>query len=287
MLRVRSFLPLVLLSVVVVAAQAPSPDDLILVPVMVTDPKDVPVNTLKQENFQLLEENKEQKITYFSPAGDPSIVGVVFGLSARGPVTAPGQKDRITEDITNAAARVREANTGGPGPITQMPFDSDGIFGTVTQAMDALGKQPNPRKALVIVSDGLIASGAQASSVGPPKALIEASKVSPFPIYFLFVAKTQSEPTLTEGSTYTAGYFLEQVANYSGGQLMFGEIENTLTRVSTNLRDGLKNQYLLGFKPANLTKDGKWRKLSVKVTPPAGAPKLKIKSKERYFVPKA
>lgn len=286
MLRARSFLPLVLLSVVVVAAQAPSTDGLILVPVMVTDSKDAPINTLKQENFQLLEENKEQKIEYFSPAGDPMIVGTVLGLSARGPVTAPGQKDRITEDITNAAARVRDANSGGPGPITQMPLDSDGMFGIVSQAMDALAKQPNPRKALVVVSDGMIASGTQASSVGPPKALLDAAKVSPFPLYFLFVAKTSTEPALTEGSTYTTGYFLEQASDYSGGQMFFGEIENTLTKVSGSLRDGLKNQYVLGFKPANTAKDGKWRKLSVKVTAPAGT-KVKVKAKERYFVPKA
>src|SRR5688572_31159104 len=43
--------------------------DLIYVPVMVLDNKNVPISTLKQADFQLLEENKEQKIEYFSAAG--------------------------------------------------------------------------------------------------------------------------------------------------------------------------------------------------------------------------
>lgn len=296
MLRVRNLLPLFVLSVVLVyaalpdssavAAQAPATDDMILVPVVVTDNKDVPVTTLKLENFQLLEENKEQKIGYFSAAGEPVIVSVVFGLSAQGPVTSVGQRDRVTVDITDAVQRVSEANAGGPAAPIMSPLDSDGMFNLVTQAMTNLAKLPNPRKALVVVSDGLISSGSQAGSIGPPKALLEGAKVSSFPIHFLFVTNSPSEPAMTEGSRYTMGYFLEQAAEFSGGALHSGQIENTLTKKSTDLRDALKNQYLLGFKTANTAKDGKWRKLAVKiVNPPAGA-KLKIKAKDRYFVPK-
>jgi Ca-activated chloride channel family protein len=296
MLRAQKLLPLFILSVVLVyaalpdssavAAQAPSTDDLILVPVMVRDSKDVPVTTLKQENFQLLEENKEQKIAYFSAAGEPVNVSVVLGLSAQGPVTSVGQRDRITVDITNAVQRVSEANAGGPATPIQSPLDSDGMFTVVTQAMTNLAKLPNPRKALIVVNDGLIASGSQASSIGPPKALLEGAKVSSFPIHFLFVINSPTEPTMTEGSRYTTGYFLEQAADFSGGAMHVGQIENNLTKVSTDLRDGLKNQYILGFKTANTAKDGKWRKLAVKiVNPPAGS-KLKLQAKDRYFVPK-
>lgn len=295
MLRVSRLLPLFILSVVLVyaalpdssavAAQAPSTDDLILVPVMVNDAKDVPVTTLKQENFQLLEDNKEQKIAYFSAAGEPTNVGVVFGLSARGPVTSVGQRDRTTVDITSAVDRIREANAGPPN-VWQSPLDSDGFLTLVSQGVSNMGKLPNPRKALVVVSDGLIASGTSAGSVGSPNALIEASKVSRFPIYFLFVHTGRPEPALSEGGSYVSGYYLDQIADFSGGQTIPGEIDNTLAKVSTSLRDSLKSQYYLGFKPANTTKDGKWRKIAVKiVNPPAGL-KPKIKLKDRYFVPK-
>ena len=288
MLRTRVLLPLV--SVLLVAgllvAQAPNTDDLILVPVMVSDNKDVPVNSLKEENFQVLEDNKEQKIAYFSGAGDPIIVATVLGLSARGPVTSAGQRDRISVDIMNAVERVRQANTGAPGAVVQSPLDSDGMFKVVSQALSDLGKQPGSRKALVVVSDGLIASGSSASSVQSPTALIDAAKVSRFPIYFIFTVRSLPEPALTEDSTYGTGYFLQQVAEYSGGRMIVGQIETNLDEVSTNLRNGLKNQYVLGFKTTNTAKDGKWRKLTVKVNPTAGTPKLKVSAKSRYFVPK-
>lgn len=268
---------------VIQARQAATPG-LILVHVMVSDPKGAPVTTLKQESFQVLEDNKEQKVVQFSSATDPVTVGVVLGMSARGPVTGPNQRDRVSVDILTSVDRVREANPGGP--FNQNPFDSDGMFDVVTKSMDALAKQPNPKKAMVVVSDGLNASGSQSSSVQQPKALTEASKVSPFPIYFLNPVSNLPAPSFTEGSNYSTGYYLQQIAEFSGGDVITGQIENDLSKVSTTLRDSLKNLYVLGYQSTNTAKDGKWRKLAVKVTPPAGVAKVKVDAKTRYFVPK-
>src|SRR5215475_10715902 len=121
-----------------------SPAGLILVPVSVTDAKNVPVTTLKQENFQLLEDNKEQKIVQFSSATDPLTLSVVLGLSASGPVKTPGQKDRTSVDVLAALDRVREANPNGQ--LIQNPFDGDGMFETVIKGMNELSKHPNPKK---------------------------------------------------------------------------------------------------------------------------------------------
>ncbi len=71
----------------------------------------------------------------------------------------------------------------------------------------------------------------------------------------------------------------EQIADFSGGEMITGQIENDLGKASTNLRDSLKNLYVLGYQSANTAKDGKWRKLAVKVTPPAGVSKVKVEAK--------
>ncbi len=261
--------------------------NMIYVPVTVTDAKGVPITTLTQEQFQLLEDNKEQKIEYFAGASEPMTLGIVMGLSARGPVQAVGQKDRTTIDITNAVNRVREAHTApGPMAVDQMPLDSDGMFTYVTKGMESLSKQPSPKKAMVIVTDGLIASGSQATGVTAPKALMEASRTVDFPIHLLIVVTQLPPPVFTESSTYATGYYLQQVAELSGGEMVSGQIENNLARVSTDLRDVLKSEYVLGFHSPNTAKDGKWRKLSVKVNPPAGVAKPKVNAKDRYFVPK-
>jgi Ca-activated chloride channel homolog len=274
------------LSCVLAAMQGGAPQgNLVLVPVSVTDAKNIPVTTLKQDSFQLLEDNKEQKIVQFSSATDPLTLGVVLGLSAQGPIKTPGQKDRASVEVLDAVTRIREANPAGP--LVQNPFDGDGMFETVVKSMNELSKVPNPKKAIVVVSDGYIASGSQASSVPVPKSLIDNSKLAQFPIYFLFASSTtNSLPGFTENSSQATGYYLQQVAEYSGGNAIAGQTENNLAKVSTDLRDSLKTLYFLGFQSTNTAKDGKWRKLTVKVTPPADIAKVKVDAKPRYFVPK-
>jgi hypothetical protein len=153
--------------------------------------------------------------------------------------------------------------------------------------MDSFSRQPAAKKALVVVGDGLNSSGSS-SGIPLPRALIEASKTSAFPIHFLFLTTSLSAPGFSEGSSYATGYYLEQIAEFSGGRVFIGQIENDLTRVSGTLRDSLKSGYVLGYRSPNTAKDGKWRKLSVKiVNPPAGVSKPKVTAKERYFVAKA
>jgi Ca-activated chloride channel family protein len=259
------------------------PGDLIYVPVTVTDNKNVPVATLKETDFQLLEDNKEQKIASFSAAGEPMTVGIVLGLSQRGPVTSPGQLDRVTKDILNAVTLISEAGTPA-ARADQIPLDSDSMFSVMQKNMDALAKQPNPRKTLVVVSDGLNSSQMQATNAPLPKGPIEASKSLPFPIHFLTVTLDRAGPSFQEGTNWSTGYYLQQMADFSGGDSVLGQIDNDLARVATTLRDKLKNQYVLGYKSPNAAKDGKWRKINVKIAPTAG--KFKVSFKERYVVPK-
>jgi Ca-activated chloride channel family protein len=47
----------------------------------------------------------------------------------------------------------------------------------------------------------------------------------------------------------------------------------------------LKNQYVIGYESTNEAKDGKWRKLRLKVDPPAGLPRLNVRSKSGYYAP--
>jgi hypothetical protein len=47
----------------------------------------------------------------------------------------------------------------------------------------------------------------------------------------------------------------------------------------------LKNQYIIGYRSTNETKDGKWRKIHVKVAQPKGTPQLSIRTKSGYYAP--
>jgi Ca-activated chloride channel family protein len=47
----------------------------------------------------------------------------------------------------------------------------------------------------------------------------------------------------------------------------------------------LRNQYIIGYRPANRVHDGKWRKIKVKLRPPNGLPPLTVTAKQGYFAP--
>jgi VWFA-related protein len=58
---------------------------------------------------------------------------------------------------------------------------------------------------------------------------------------------------------------LERLARKSGGQAYFGDNVNKLDGVFTDILDELSNQYLLGYVPKNLARDGQWRTVLVKL----------------------
>jgi Ca-activated chloride channel family protein len=55
--------------------------------------------------------------------------------------------------------------------------------------------------------------------------------------------------------------------------------------VATKIGIELRNQYVLGYRPKNPVRDGKWRKIKVKLNPPKGLPPLKVYAKTGYYAP--
>jgi Ca-activated chloride channel family protein len=67
----------------------------------------------------------------------------------------------------------------------------------------------------------------------------------------------------------------------TGGGL-FSELRVRLEDICTKIAIELKNQYVLGMlhQPA---KDGRWRKIKVKLNAPKGLPSLSVRSKTGYL----
>jgi hypothetical protein len=47
----------------------------------------------------------------------------------------------------------------------------------------------------------------------------------------------------------------------------------------------LRNQYMLGYSPQNAQRDGKYRKVQVKLIQPRGLPSLRASFKMGYYAP--
>jgi hypothetical protein len=56
--------------------------------------------------------------------------------------------------------------------------------------------------------------------------------------------------------------------------------------VATRIAVELRNQYVIGYYPKNKARDGKYRKVEVKVSPPAGlGSPLKVHWRLGYYAP--
>ena len=146
--------------------------DLVLVPVTVTDPMNRLVTGLEKEDFQVFENNKDQKIRTFAAEDAPVSIGIIFDLS--GSMTSKlvraresilqfiktanpqdeffviGFNDRpeLIEDFTNSVedieARLATVRSGHRTALL------DAIYYGVAKMKDAR----HERKALLVVSDG-------------------------------------------------------------------------------------------------------------------------------------
>jgi hypothetical protein len=74
--------------------------------------------------------------------------------------------------------------------------------------------------------------------------------------------------------------FVEELAAVSGGRVLRGMNEEELARAFAEVREEIRNQYLLTYVPAKLEKPGTWRPLSVEV----GCPGCRVRARTGYIV---
>ena len=283
MTRNRSLLALVLTMVLSAlgAAQSVGPDTVFLT-VTVTGPKKVPAPGLKAENFQITEDGVEQKIIAFSPADGPWDINILLADSA----LKPGRADRISNAIRDAVDTFQKtSNPMSKIKVEELHFGSDAMYAAIDRNLVDLQKTTNPRRGLVVITDGFDTPGGDASN-----ALIEYSRKLNIPIWFLHTraATDVTTPIGTRGGGANAlpeGEALTNVAEQTGGAIYFVDALNQLESQCKVLANELRNKYVLGFNSTNDKKDDKWRKLKLKLNAPAG-PKLDASLKPKYFVPK-
>jgi Ca-activated chloride channel family protein len=130
------------------------------------------------------------------------------------------------------------------------------------------------KKALLIISDG----GDNHSRYGE-KEIKSAAKESDVMIYAIGTFD-RSFPTLEESRGPT---LLAEIAEPTGGRAY--SLENTLElpAVARHIGKELRNQYVLGYRPEDLPKDGKWRKIQVKLRMPKQSSFLRAHAKAGYF----
>jgi Ca-activated chloride channel family protein len=268
--------------------------DMVLVPVTITDPMNRLLTGLEREDFQIFENGGKQKISSFASEDAPVSIGIIFDLSgsmgsklirARESIlrfikTANPQDEffvigfnerpelieNFTSSVEDIEARLATVRSGRRTSLL------DAIYYGLAKMKDAR----HERKALLVVSDG--GDNSSRYTEGEVRSQVRESDVEIYSIgIFDRYAPTAEERNGPE--------LLNDVSEQTGGRLFrvddIAEMGDIAEKVSAELR----NQYVIGYRPRNLTRDGKWRKVKVKVNPPAGLPLLTVHARTGYYAP--
>lgn len=269
------------------AQNPPADPNMVYIPVAVTGAKNAYIPGLQKDNFKLLEDNIQQNVSYFSQEDQPFDIDIILALGA----LQRGRADLNSSKIREAVETFRQSgNPKNKYEIEEMPFGANGIFDAMSRHVTHLSStSTNPRKLLLVITDGFEASGGD-----PGRALQEYAKKKDVPIHLVFAA--QQGPagdgpdlaTVTRGGAIhlEGGAIYEDLTKFTGGRLYQAEADTQLRAALQNLAQEMKAQYILGFKSTNDARNDKWRKIEVKITPPAGQKDLKPKVRDRYFVAK-
>ena len=270
---------------------------LVLIPVTVTDPMSRFVTGLDKDNFKLYEDKIEQEISQFSSEDAPLSVGIVFDTS--GSMGAKLQKSRqavtqfmktanpqdefflvefndrpeLAVGFTQIAAEVQNRLT-----FTQAK-GSTALLDGVYMAMNLMKKARNPRKAILIISDG-----GDNSSRYTEREVKNAVRESDVQVYAIGIY----EPLAGRGRTPEEAEgpeLLNTLAEQTGGRAFAIENLAELPDVAAKIGIELRNQYVLYYTPKNRTRDGKYRRVVVKLVKAVGLPPLKAAFRTGYYAP--
>ena len=270
---------------------------LVLIPVTVTDPMNRFVTGPEKENFKVFEDKKEQEISQFSSEDAPLSAGVIFDCS--GSMGHKLEKSRLavseffkTANPEDEFFLIQFNDTANlVQPFTQnleeiqnrLTFTFSrgrtALLDAVFLGLHTMKRAKNPRKALLIISDG--GDNNSRYTEAEIKNLVREADVQ---IYAIGIY--EEGPARSRSPEESAGpALLATIAEQTGGRQYEVDNLNELPDVAAKIGVELRNQYVLGYSPQNLDRDGKYRHVVVKVIPPRGLPLLRPFWRLGYYAP--
>lgn len=270
--------------------------NLVLVNATVTDPYGRLVTGLDQENFRVFEDGKEQEIMRFAEDDVPISIGMIFDVS--GSMTDKIAKSRMAAvqffKTANPAdefflvdfADRAELATMFTSSIEELqnrllfsaPKGMTALLDAVYLGMSEMKGARNARKALLIISDG--GDNHSRYDYSDVKRFLRETDVQIYAIGIIDPDACDRTPEECGGSA-----FLQGLASMTGGRSFTVRNLDDLGDIATKISMELRNQYVVGYRPRNTTRDGKWHKIKVKIRPPRGLPPLTVYSRYGYYAP--
>jgi Ca-activated chloride channel family protein len=270
---------------------------LVLIPVTVTDPLNRFVTGLDRENFRLFEDKSEQKVTHFASEDAPLSIGLVFDISgsmgsklekSRQAVsqffkTANPEDEFFLVEFNDRPELVVDFTTHLEEIQNRLTFTQSrgrtALLDAVYMALHNMKKARNPRKALLIISDGGDNSSRYTESEVKSRVREADVQIYAIGIYEQMASRGRTPEEMSGPS------LLSEISEQTGGRHFAVDTLNELPDVAAKIGVELRNQYILGYTPSNLERDGKYRRVQVKLVQPRGLPPLRASWRLGYYAP--
>ena len=267
--------------------------DLVVLNITVTDKAGQYVPGLRLSDFRIFEDGKEispQLVSSFSVHESPFASVVLLDTSgsmesrlslARS--AAIRFLDRLREEDVAAVYKfdskveqVQEFSSGrdlAPMAYGVRARGMTTLNDAIVDAAKALSARAEKRKAIVILSDGL-----DTYSQASPEKAVESALAIGASIYAVDMSAAEGSAFRNQQSAAVLRSFAEK----SGGRFVATPGGPALRDAFANIADELGHQYTIAYRPLNQTRDGKWRKLEVKIS----RSDLVVRTRKAYRAPK-
>jgi VWFA-related protein len=281
------------------AAQNPPPEkapettfkvgtDLVLLNVSVFDASGQVIQGLPRSAFTVLENGVKQEISVFRQEDVPVSLGLIVDNSA----SMANKRDRV---VSAALAMMKASNPEDEvfsiyfdeTPELVQGFTSD--IGLLEKSLRSLQPQGETamRDAVVLAIDHLraharrdkrvllvITDGEDNSSIATQQRLVEAARQSNVIVYAIGLLGAE-QPRSAERARRS----LEELTQATGGRSWFPNDASAIAAITPEIAHEIRNQYILGYTPADLTKDGKFRSITVE----ANVPGATVRTRSGYY----
>ncbi|MFQ5740665.1 MAG: VWA domain-containing protein [Acidobacteriota bacterium] len=281
------------------------------VDVTVQDKKGNLIGGLKKGNFKVYENKLEQEIVSFSPTQAPMTAVFVAEYSKAIPweflyevwmashifvdTMRPGDwvaviaydiRPEILVDFTQDKGEVVRALSR----LNYPAFSESNLYDTVIDTLDRL-EEVDGKTAMILVSSGLDTFSKK--NLNDLLRRVKKTNVVIYPVSIggNFLARYEHRlSSSTRMDFYQAEATLKAMAKQTGGEAYFPRFQQAFPGVFQTISALLRSQYSLSYVSTNTARDGKFRKIKVKVWADVdgnGKPdKLKVRHKQGYIVEK-